>query len=174
MATLEYTCVSCGERHVGLPSPGWAYPIHYVAIPQAERDRRARLTSDTCIIDNEYFFIRACLDIHVHGVDEPLSWGIWVSLSRESFDRYLELYEDQARTAGEYFFGWFCSPISAYPMPQNLKTHVHVRPWPERPSVELEPTDHPLAIDQRNGITMERAIELIQPFLHAPQGTTCD
>lgn len=28
------------------------------------------------------------------------------------------------------------------------------------PYVELEPTDHPLAIEQRNGITLERVKEI--------------
>ncbi|MGW1264432.1 DUF2199 domain-containing protein [Streptomyces drozdowiczii] len=31
----------------------------------------------------------------------------------------------------------------------NLKTRVHTRPVGDRPFVELEPTDHPLAIEQR-------------------------
>jgi hypothetical protein len=40
-----------------------------------------------------------------------------------------------------------------------------VQPWPDRPIVELEPTDHLLAVDCREGIMTERAIALVQPFL---------
>jgi hypothetical protein len=38
----------------------------------------------------------------------------------------------------------------------SLKTMVHTQPVGVRPSIELEPTDHPLAIEQREGITVAR------------------
>jgi hypothetical protein len=34
------------------------------------------------------------------------------------------------------------------------------------PYIELEPTDHPLALEQREGITMERVKELAMLYLH--------
>jgi hypothetical protein len=36
----------------------------------------------------------------------------------------------------------------------------------ERPSVELEPTSHPLAVEQRNGITVARVHEIAETLLH--------
>jgi len=30
----------------------------------------------------------------------------------------------------------------------------------QRPFIELEPTDHPLAVEQRSGITFDRLLEL--------------
>jgi hypothetical protein len=35
-----------------------------------------------------------------------------------------------------------------------------------RPTIELEPTDHPLSIEQHDGITSERLIEIVQRLLH--------
>ncbi len=49
----------------------------------------------------------------------------------------------------------------------NLKTHVHSRPVGERPYVELEPTDHPLAVEQRTGITVDRVREIAAAVLHS-------
>jgi hypothetical protein len=37
---------------------------------------------------------------------------------------------------------------------------AHFRSGGLRPQIELEPTDHPFAIDQRNGITLEKAWEI--------------
>jgi hypothetical protein len=34
-----------------------------------------------------------------------------------------------------------------------------------RPSVELEPTDHELAVEQRRGITMERAWQIVHRYI---------
>src|SRR5579862_5479566 len=39
-----------------------------------------------------------------------------------------------------------------------------------RPRIELEPTDHPLAVEQRNGITWERVQQIAGLVLH---GTGC-
>jgi hypothetical protein len=42
----------------------------------------------------------------------------------------------------------------------NLKTHAHLRDNGIRPFIEREPTDHPLAIGQRNGVDEARNQEL--------------
>lgn len=42
----------------------------------------------------------------------------------------------------------------------KFKTNVHIREVGTAPYVELEPTEHPLAIEQRNGITLERVKEI--------------
>jgi hypothetical protein len=53
-----------------------------------------------------------------------------------------------------------------YPDTLNLKAHVHNRELGVVPFIELEPTDHPLAIEQREGITMERVKDIAQLYLH--------
>jgi hypothetical protein len=47
-----------------------------------------------------------------------------------------------------------------------LKTNIHTNPVGVRPFVELEPTDHPLAVEQRNGITLARVQEIAEIILH--------
>jgi hypothetical protein len=112
------------------------------------------------------FFVRGCLEVRVHGYDEPLSYGVWLSLSRASFTQYETLLDTVDRDDSAAFFGWLCSTIPGYPDTQLLKTMVRVRPWPTRPSVELERTDHPLAVDQRNGIPLWRAQQIAERVIH--------
>ena len=57
--------------------------------------------------------------------------------------------------------------LPLYPNTLNLKTQVHTRPVGERPLVELKPTDHPLAVEQRHGITMDRVRRLPGGFCTA-------
>ena len=38
----------------------------------------------------------------------------------------------------------------------RLATNLHTQPVGTRPFIEVEPTDHPLAVEQREGITMAR------------------
>ena len=169
MDTFEFDCATCGQRHVGVPSFGWDWPIQYLMVPEPERARRVELGPDHCIIDGEFFFVRGCLEVPVAGHDEPLSWGAWVSLSASSFERYAELHGDPRRAPGARFVGWLCSAIPGYPDPDPpLTAAVHVRAWPLRPYIELEPTDHPLAVEQREGITNERVRAIVERVMHPP------
>ena len=170
-AGFGFTCASCGEYHVGMPSFGWDWPVQYLLVPEAERARRVELGPDYCVIDGEWFFVRGCLEVPVRGHDEPLSWGAWVSLSGENFQRYAELHDDVAREPGARFVGWLCSIIPGYPETQELVAALHVRPWPTRPFIELQPTDHPLAVEQREGITPARVQEIAEHVMHPPPHT---
>ena len=67
------------------------------------------------------------------------------------------------------FFGWLCTSLPAYPETLHLKTMVHLRDYGIRPYVELEATDHPLAVEQRNGITMERVQEIVDLVEHGDE-----
>ena len=167
-ASFGFECASCGAYHVGMPSFSWDWPIQYLAVPEAERARRVELGPDHCVIDGRWYFVRGCLDVPVHGHEAPFSWGVWVSLSRESFLAYAALHDDEGRAPGARFVGWLCSAIPGYPDTSVLKAAVHVRPWPTRPYVELEPTEHPLAVEQRAGIASERVRAIAERVMHPP------
>jgi hypothetical protein len=76
-------------------------------------------------------------------------------------------WEDPARTSLGPYFGWLCTKIPEYPDTVFLKTMVYQRPVGKRPVVELEETDHPLSVDQRNGIDPSRMQEIISKVLHS-------
>ena len=149
-----------------MPALAWDFPLYYYSIPEDEREHRCTVTSDSCVIDNDSFFIRGSLEIHVHHENEPFSWGVWVSLSEKNFAKYLELYDVDKRDHEGPFFGWLSASIKIYPETENLKTMVHLRNNSVRPYIELEPTEHPLAIEQREGITRERVVEIYEAMLH--------
>jgi hypothetical protein len=161
-----WQCRCCGQdlgelpMHYGTPAPALWY-----AIPEAERDERVLLSSDQCLI-GEHGFIVGNLEIPVLDADEAFSWDVWVSLSPANFRRAGELWEAPGREAEPPYFGWLSTSLPGYPETLHLKTHVHTREVGRRPFVELEPTDHPLAVEQRVGITMERVREIAEQVLH--------
>jgi len=162
-----FKCAACGEWHDELPmSFGADAPYWYDVIAPEEREERAELSSDQCVIDGEHYFVRGCLEIPVTDGAEPFSWGVWVSLSEKSFERMSELWETPGRENEPPHFGWLSTSLPCYPETLNLKTHVHTRPVGLRPLIELEPTEHPLAVEQRNGITMARVKEIAECVLH--------
>ena len=164
--SLEFECRTCGGIHHTLPAWHFDAPLQVLAVPQAERAARVELSEDDCVIDATAFYLKGLLGIPIEGSPDPFVWGVWLSVSAESYRRFVTLYDDVGRSADEQFFGWLCNELPSYPSTQLLKAMLHVREYPMRPWVELEPTSHPLAIDQRDGVTKTRTIELTKLLLH--------
>ena len=163
----KWKCNHCNEWHTELPfAYGPQYPDPYFAVPEEEREERVIMDKDFCMIDDEHFFTRGRLEIPVVDSDDVFVWNVWVSLSKSNFDRSIELLETEGRESEEPYFGWLCNNLAIYPETSLLKTHVHTAPVGMLPTIELEPTDHPLAIEQREGITVERVKEIASLLLH--------
>lgn len=129
------------------------------SVPEEERHGRVKLDADTCIIDDQEFYIRGVLEIPLVDQSGPFGIGVWVSQKKENFYTYVD--NPDSDQIGP-FFGWLCCRLDWYPVDTFLlKTMAHFRGGGLRPNIELEPTDHPLAVDQRQGITLARAWEVV-------------
>jgi hypothetical protein len=161
-----WTCRCCGKQFDALPlSFASVAPYPWFALPEAERRTRAQLSSDQCVIDGKEFYIRGCLEISVLGNDDPFVWGVWVSVSEASFERIGQLWEIEIREHEPSFFGWLCTELTVYPQTCGLKTQLHLRNGGIRPFIEVEPTDHPLAVEQRTGMSLNRVEEIAAELL---------
>jgi hypothetical protein len=119
------------------------------------------LTEDFCILDGEHFFVRCLLRLPiVTKPDISFGFGIWATLSSENFDLYLDTFNSGEQGGLGPWFGWFSNRLKGYPETLNLKCEVQPRAGRERPFIRLEPTQHPLAIEQRDGITFDRVLEI--------------
>lgn len=163
---FSFKCSTCSEEHHGMPTFGAHAPLSYYEVPEHERATRCDLSSDACVIDGKLFFIRGCIDIAVHGEAEPFSWGVWVSLSETSFREWITLFDKPQRSGTKPYFGWLNAWLKPYPDTMNLKTMVHLRDTGIRPYLELEATDHPLAVEQRQGISVERVADIYSIMMH--------
>lgn len=168
---FKYTCECCGEVHEGAPSYAYRYPTWYFSVPEEERAARVTWTEDLCEIkpgagigEETLYAIRAVLEIPILGTDDVFTWGVWVTQSQESFHRYGESFG--ADQAGMSSFGWL--PVTMPPYlrggaeadTEYLECEVRWGPKGQRPKVELWGCDHPVFLDQRDGITVERAIAM--------------
>jgi len=125
------------------------------------------LDEDFCCIDRESFFVRSVLIFPVKCVSDTFEWGTWSSLSKENFERYLRSFEDFDQSKLGPMFSWFCSRLPGYGMTGSLRTQLVPQDNRQRPLVEFYPDEtHQIAIDQREGITIDKAIELARPVLH--------
>lgn len=163
---LRFVCAICGDEHVGTPAIGFAFPIQLMDIPADQRKQRVDLDGDTCAIDAARFFVRGCLEVPVRGSREPFVWGVWVRVSRSSFRQFQRPSSVANRANHRPFAGRLASPPRPYPDSLNLKARVHLREQGMRALIELEPCGHPLAIEQRTGITRRRVAEICAVMLH--------
>jgi hypothetical protein len=166
--STAWTCERCGETHTGLPDIGISQPDLWLRLTDEER-ARSRLDADTCEInadDGSSFFVRGVLELPLVDADGTFGYGVWGSLSESHFRRFLELYDDPERVDEPPYFSWLSNRLAGWPETLNLKTNVEIFDIASRPRIVLEPTDHPLARAQYEGIAFRRALELVEPHLH--------
>jgi hypothetical protein len=154
----EWRCASCGETHDELPAVTLRSPDVWFNSSEQEQADQFDLTTDTCIWKDEHFFVRGVLQIPLVDREGTFDFGVWTTLSRENFSRYMELYESPKRASLGPMFGWFSNKLPGYPETTNLKCNVYPCEPGSRPVVELELTDHPLSVQQREGVRFEDAV----------------
>ena len=147
---------------------GPAAPALWYSLPEAERNIRAELSSDQCVVDGEHFFVLGRILLPVIDDSSPFIWLAWVSLSEENFVRSCDLWHTEGREKEPPYFGWLQSDLPAYERTTlNLKATLQTMLVGERPSITLDATDHPLALEQQNGITLARVQKIAEAALHS-------
>jgi hypothetical protein len=174
LAGFRWKCGSCEEWHTG-PCLDFTYESpDYWRAEYDETNRRAQLLpswsqnrgktfldEDYCAIDGEDFFVRGLIHLPIIGTSETLRWGVWGSLSRENFEILLKARDETNRAELPSMFSWLSTRLPEYPDTLSLKMWGHFQKAGERPSFELEPTNHPLSREYHNGITPERVKEIM-------------
>ena len=167
MASIfSFKCTSCSKVHEGAPSFGFDAPSPYTELSEALRTS-AHLGTDLCWYEEDgetHRFVRVCLEVPIHGFSEPFTWGVWVSLSEQSFNRYVETLDSPIES--DSYFGWFCNRLPYYPDTHALKVNVRPRGGDLRPYIELQSSDHVLAQDYANGVSIARAQEIAEIAMH--------
>jgi hypothetical protein len=163
---MSWTCHTCGVQHADIPLCfGIEAPWRALA-PETEFAQRVDLTPDQCVVDKQTFFIRGHIEIPIHDYPEPLSFSVWSSLSEKSFIHMSERWDSTDRGSDSPYFGWLCSPIAVYPSTLHLKISVQSRPPGVVTLFSVEESEHPLSLDQHNGISIDRWHEISHQLLH--------
>lgn len=163
---MAWRCNVCGTQYVDPPLCFGTDAPWRALVPEREFAQRVELTPDQCVVDEHTFFIRGHIEIPIREYPQPLSFSVWSSLSERSFRHMSERWDAPDRGSDPPYFGWLCSPIPVYPSTTNLKLSVQSRAPGLTPLFTVEPTDHPLAIDQHHGIVLARWHELAHRLLH--------
>jgi hypothetical protein len=164
-AIFSYTCACCGKICEGSPSLAYKRPDHW--LQQTDEVCAAGFADDdVCWYEAEdgmHYFIRTILEIPIIGIEEPFLWGVWVSLSKTSYERYIDTYN--APELDDSWFGYLCSDLRGYECTWSLGTTVRPRSGKQRPVISINSSDHQLAVDFREGITVSRAQALAEQII---------
>ena len=120
-------CSCCGAEIGGIPTDfSTAAPWRFGGVTDEDFARRVKLTSDTCVVDGEVFFVRGNIVLPIRGTDQRFAWGVWCSLSRESFERVMARWDAADRDTDPPRFGWLYADLPGYSdSTWHLKTMVH-------------------------------------------------
>ena len=162
----EWQCSSCGQPHLGVMGLSIDKPDAWPFGPEVERfklhdDIESFLSDDLCVVNGEGYFVRCMLYLPINKADDhKFGFGVWSSLSKQNFQVYRDSF-GQANVDGlGPWFGWFSNSLKSYPETLGLKCSVTPNASGIRPTISLEPTDHPLSVDQRSGISVDRLFEI--------------
>jgi hypothetical protein len=133
------------------------FPDPYANLSADERENRTLIGTDQCIIDNEQFYLRGCLEIPLRESDEVFLWGLWARVHKEDFDEISKYWEVESR---EKLIGPYkarlANSLSIYPETLSLKIEVRIQEVGVRPLFVTKET-HLLTEEQAHGITREQA-----------------
>lgn len=164
--TFQFRCKCCDEIHEGIPTIGFDSPAIAQWVPEDQREKRVDLGSDDCVVDGERFLVRGCIEIPVDGEEEPFIWGAWVDLSKRDFDEWAQSFHLEQRKHIGPLAGYLGSRLPCYPDTFNHHVVMHLRDKGTRPYIEVSKSAHPLHIEQCNGISQERLVEIYQAVIH--------
>jgi hypothetical protein len=155
-------------RHEGLALGFTARaPVSWEQLSWFDR-RGSSLGEEICIVKRQHFFVRGLIQVPIKDRRTPFVWNVWTSLSPEAFQTMLDRWPAPDRAADPPYEGLLANELSVgYAGTLNLKLIVQTRDPGQRPNLELEPADHQLAIDQRNGISIDRVREINSLLLHS-------
>jgi hypothetical protein len=161
----RWHCGSCGLEHDGIFHLGAPAPWQWPGVEEPEPNDALRmagdfLSDDLCVIAGEDFFVRGVLEIPVHGSQQSFGFGSWSTLSRENFELYVASMDGTRLDEDAIWTGWFATWPKPFPSPLNQPCWVEPQEGGLRPMIWLEDETHPLARAQRDGITIERLLEI--------------
>jgi hypothetical protein len=124
------------------------------------------MSPDQCVIDGRDFYLRGRIAVPVIGLDEPLIWGIWVEVGPKDFIRTNEMWSVAGREMEPAFKGYLDTELFLFGDTINLEVMVETQMVGRRPHFRVIDPEHPLAVEQRVGIRMERVVEIAEMVLH--------
>ena len=158
----SFVCPHCSESHEGYPTDyGYSLPDVVWSIPENERKEQAKWTTDLCQFGERYF-IRCMLPVSFTDSEGYFGWGLWVEVEWPVFERYLQIYDQDATSEPPASAKIANKPPGYEPIlgfPVSIKFGLST----QRPTIQCPPnTSNLLASEQLHGISSARYHQILE------------
>ncbi|SHG39057.1 hypothetical protein SAMN04488109_0025 [Chryseolinea serpens] len=161
-----YQCSCCGRTYDEAPLTfGSDRPDYYHSVPPDERPQRISLAESLCVVDEQHFFHCGRLTIPIIDHHQNLIFNVWTSISEDNFRKRNQLWNNPERVNEGPYFGWMQTTVPTYGNTINIKAVATENEVGLIPSIQVIEEEHPLAIDQQNGIIFEKALQIAGSIL---------
>jgi hypothetical protein len=153
-----YLCEICGQFHAGqYISFACDCPDPYASLSQAKK-KYTHFDVNSCLIEDAYY-IRGIIELPILELEEQFLWGLWARVWPQDYDEILEHYTDPGKEEiTKSFKGRLANRLPGYDSDAfNLKCTIKLQHLGMRPLFVIDEPEHPLAREQRNGISLQRA-----------------
>lgn len=179
----QVTCAHCGERHdLSRMEPNQRRPDALLGVPEDKRGTATFESKNACILfaktpnslwarfiersrPNRYF-LRVLLPFEIEGRDYPFSWGVWVEVNESQYDRVVDLWNEPDQHQEPPFRAVLANNIGDYPPTNGLPGLVYLQDPNTIPKFLLSEGNHPLILEQHEGVTESRVLEWLDAILH--------
>jgi len=179
--TQGFAC-ACGERHVGLFPIHLHHPLGWQGKDDYEVDADMRLdgtflSANFCIIDGKFFAMRVRLPLQMRGAaPAAFMFTAWASLDRVDFEAFVEAYKSGKLDPEARARARLVNRVGGYPDSFNLMGTAFQQVDAAPPvmivhGIQAGPNnEHPMLADQRNGIGVDKMLELFAAYGHDMRG----
>jgi hypothetical protein len=153
-------CDTCGKAHpreeielvLVLPQP-------IFELSDDERAKRCDISGDMCAIDRTRFFIRGLLPLPVRGRGVPYRIGLWAEVDEPTFGHIYALWDDPSQVNEPLLSAILANDVPLVPSTIGIEVDIRLTGPTTRPDFYMRDTPHPLAVEQRRGVSAHRALE---------------
>lgn len=170
------TC-SCGERHAEIFPIHLLKPIGWTGSEDYEAKEALRMDGDFmsfeyAVREGRYFCMRMILPLPIKGAPEQaLATTVWCAVNKPDFEAYIAAekagtLDDKKRAPAR-----LVNNLAAFPTTVNIMGIAGQNPQglPLFLSAMVQegiPNDHPLLVEQRQGLTLDRLFEIYAAHGH--------
>ena len=138
-------------------------PTEAAKVPSFQRPERVWINGELCVVDDKKFYLYGSIEIDIHDHADSFMWGAWAEVDENFFFQYQSAFSDVKRTKIDPQNARLGTDIPFYPVTLDLPISVHIQPIGVRPLFLLAKGEHPLVMDQQQGVSVAR-IEAIKKW----------
>lgn len=161
----DFVCSKCGKKHklfLGMELP---LPKLIREMPEEEKTTRVKSNGNLYLLDDKWFLLKGKIVIPINELNKGFKWIVWIKLPKGDFLSNIKPNQQEVRDRSYLYRGSLESSLPYYEDSYNSKVQfMHT----DDPLLNLEMIEESeLRIDQLSGITLEKAITVMEQFFHS-------